>query len=74
MDGTIFRRPRSASRTAHVVHFTAAFYTWILGDRGPTPRPALEEFRLEVHANGNGHNLEPIIVSAEHHREEPTGG
>ena len=26
MDGTIFRRHKSASRAAHVVHFTSAFY------------------------------------------------
>ena len=26
MDGTISRRPNSASRPAHVVHFTSAFY------------------------------------------------
>ena len=28
MDGTISRRPKSASRAAHVVHFTSAFYKW----------------------------------------------
>ena len=27
MDGTISRRPKSASRAAHVVHFTSAFYS-----------------------------------------------
>ena len=27
MDGTISRRRKSASRAAHVVHFTSAFYT-----------------------------------------------
>ena len=32
MDGTISRRHKSASRAAHVVHFTAAFYT---GGRWP---------------------------------------
>ena len=29
MDGTISRRHKSASRAAHVVHFTSAFYNYV---------------------------------------------